>query len=81
MKITVEMIESRIVNVEYLRVGKKTTLCILTLQNGFEIIGKSACVDPIEFDFEIGKQLAYRNAFDQIWQLEGYTLANSLHVD
>jgi hypothetical protein len=47
----------------------------LLLKNGFSVRGESACVDPRNFNMEIGQQLAYRDAFSKMWQLEGYLLA------
>ena len=39
---------------------------------GFTIAGRGACVDPANFDLEIGRQLARKDAEKQLWQLEGY---------
>jgi hypothetical protein len=43
--------------------------------NGFSVRGESACVDPRNFNMEIGRNIAYRNAFNSLWALEGYLLA------
>ena len=56
-----------------------TTVCALFLPNGFMVsVGTSACVDPANFDEELGKQLsfqdAHRKAVDALWELEGYRL-------
>lgn len=72
--VTIEKIENIISKEEYLKVGLKTVIAILTLENGFEIIGTSACVDINNFNFEIGKKYAREKAIDQIWMLEGYLL-------
>lgn len=76
--ITKEKIDAVIASEEYVPIGKKTIICCLTLVNGFEIIGVSACVDPKNFDPETGKYWARREAIDQIWKLEGYLLASKL---
>lgn len=47
---------------DFAKVGEKTTVCLLTLSNGFEIIGTSACVDPKMFDATIGKEYALKEA-------------------
>jgi hypothetical protein len=76
-KLTIEIIKSKIVAEEYRKMGSKTTVCLLTLKNGFEVIGTSACVDPSNFDMEIGKKIAYDNAIEKVWELEGYLLQES----
>jgi len=69
---------AQIVDEQYVRLGKKTTICFLTLQNGFEIVGTSACVDPANFDEEKGRYWARKEAFNKIWPLEGYALAKKM---
>ena len=54
------------------------TFCVLTLENGFTVTGESACASPENFDAEIGKKIAYDNARNKIWQLEGYLLKQKL---
>lgn len=51
-----------------------TTICQATLENGFTVNGYSACVDPANFDAEIGRTMSYKDAVRQIWPLEGYLL-------
>lgn len=55
------------------------TICIIILENGFKVEGVSACVDPANYNEEIGRECAYENAFNKIWELEGYMLRQSLH--
>ena len=75
-KVTKASIESKIEKVDYMVLPDSTvTLCNITLKNGFSIRGESACVDPRNFNIDIGKGLAYKQAFDKIWPLEGYLLA------
>jgi hypothetical protein len=54
------------------------TLCILVMQNGFTVIGKSAPASPENFDAEKGKLFAYEDAIKQLWPLEGYALREKL---
>lgn len=54
------------------------TICILVMQNGFTIIGKSAPASPENFDPEKGKTFAYEDAIRQLWPLEGYALRERL---
>lgn len=71
-KLTLDYIKSLIVNAEYQRFGETLTVCVLTLQNGFTVTGESACINKADFDAEIGRKVAFDNAADKIWQLEGY---------
>lgn len=54
------------------------TLCVLVMQNGFMVIGKSATASPENFDPEKGKRFAYEDAIKQLWPLEGYALRERL---
>jgi len=75
-KVTKEGIEKRVTKVDYMVLPNSTvTICNLTLENGFSVRGEAACVDPRNFDLVIGQQLAHRDAFSKVWQLEGYLLA------
>lgn len=75
-KVTKAGIEGRIVRVDYTVLPDTTvTICSITLNNGFSVRGESACVDPRNFNEEIGRELAYRDAFGKLWAFEGYLLA------
>lgn len=77
-KVTREGIQARILMTDYMILPNSTvTICNITLENGFSVRGESACVDRKAFDMDIGRDLAYRDAFNKIWQLEGYLLAES----
>lgn len=54
------------------------TVCCLTLVNGFTVTGESACASPENFNAEIGEKIAFENARDKIWALEGYLLKQKL---
>lgn len=54
------------------------TFCVLVLQNGYTAIGSSACAHPLNFDAEIGRNIAYRDAKAKIWPLLGYELRTKL---
>lgn len=63
----------------YVFPGTQLTICCLTLQNGFTVTGESACASPENFDRSLGESIAYRNAREKIWSLEGYLLKQKLH--
>lgn len=75
-KVTPDSIKAKIAKVDYMVLPDSTvTLCNISLTNGYSVRGESACVDPRNFNIEIGKSLAYKQAFDKLWPLEGYLLA------
>ena len=55
------------------------THCVLVLKNGFTVTGESACASPENFDRIIGQKIAYENARNKIWELEGYLLKEKLY--
>ena len=79
-KLTVEDIESKIKDKKFtvLEDGK-TTICNIYLENGFTVRGESACVDPSNFNKEIGEKISFENAKDKVWLLEGYLLQEKLY--
>jgi len=60
--------------------GTTLTVCCLVLENGFAVTGQSAAASPENFDEEIGRKIARADAREKIWQLEGYLLRESLHL-
>ena len=54
------------------------TFCVLVLRNGFTVTGESACASPENFDAEIGRKIARKNAVEKIWPLMGYELRSKL---
>ena len=79
MKVTQEQIHSKIKSESYLVLPDgRTTICTLMLENGYSVHGYSACVDPAEFDINLGRFYAFEDAVRQIWPLEGYLLAQNI---
>lgn len=58
--------------------GTVLTICVLTMTNGFHLVGKSAPAAPENFNPELGKKFAKEDAIRQLWQLEGYALRERL---
>lgn len=61
--------------------GTTVTVCCLLLENGFTVIGESACASPENFDEEVGRRIARTKAREQIWILEGYLLKDKLYLE
>jgi hypothetical protein len=78
-RITPQHIDDQIVAGDYhVFPGTTVTVCCLTLRNGYTVIGESACASPENFDAELGRKIAYDNARNKIWALEGYLLRSKL---
>ena len=78
-RITPESINAVIAKEQYYVFPDTTlTVCALTLLNGFQVVGESACASPENFDAEIGRRIARDNARQKIWALEGYLLRQRL---
>jgi predicted lysophospholipase L1 biosynthesis ABC-type transport system permease subunit len=92
-RVTPPSLESNIRGEQYFTVGdaaaalgqpvhpdhKLVTICVLTMQNGFTVIGDSACASPANFDAAIGRKLARAKAVDKIWPLLGYALKQRMY--
>lgn len=74
-RVTKEGIESRIKVTEFIRIGQTVTLCNITMDNGYSVRGESACVNPENYNQQIGERIAYDNAFARLWPLYGFLLA------
>ena len=78
-RLTPAHIDSTIKDISYHRLNDVLTVCVLTLMNGFIVTGENACVSPENFDEEIGNKVAFENAREKIWMLEGYLLKEKLY--
>lgn len=79
-RLTPEHIDSKVKHTNYFRFpGTTLTVCALELENGYIVTGESAAASKYNFDEEIGRKIAFRNARDKIWALEGYLLRERLH--
>src|SRR3954453_1099738 len=81
-RVTPEYMKSRITSTDFTRIGVTVTHCRIVLDNGFSVSGESACVNPENYNQQIGEKIAYDNAFRQLWPLFGFLLAekNKLRV-
>lgn len=57
---------------------KVLTFCVLILRNGFTVTGESACASLENFNAEVGRTIARKNAVEKIWPLKGYELRTKL---
>lgn len=79
-RLTPALIDAAIAKEQYhVFEGSQLTVCCLTLQNGFTVVGESACASPANFNAELGQKIAREKARDKIWALEGYLLKDRLY--
>jgi hypothetical protein len=55
------------------------TICVLTLRNGFVVLGHSVPIQDENFNAELGRRIAREDAIDQMWPLLGYAQRETLH--
>lgn len=80
-KVTVDDVNRAIVSETYTVLPNgRTTVCQLTLDNGFTVEGSSACVSIENFNAEIGNKFARERAVDKVWQLLGFRLADTFQL-
>lgn len=57
------------------------TFCVITMTNGYTVVGQSACADPSNFNEEIGRRIAREDAIKKIWPLLGFQLCEDIARD
>ena len=78
-KVTLQGILDKIKLVTYtLLPDGRTTICQLTMENGYSIQGYSACVVKENYDQFLGEKYAYEDALKNVWPFEGYLLAEKI---
>lgn len=79
-RLTPDSINAAIAGLQYhIFPGTTLTVCCVELVNGFTVTGESACASPENFNQELGQKIAFDNAKQKIWALEGYLLKQRLH--
>lgn len=78
--------DNNVEHVWYAKMGNKTTVAVVRIRNGFEVTGTSACVNPDDFDMEIGQHFALVDALSKLdgflgfsRQEEAYAYKRSIH--
>lgn len=76
IRVTKEQIDKLIADskIEVTKFGTKSTVVMLTLPNGFFMTESSSCVDPENYDHELGRRLCLKHIKDKLWAFEGYRL-------
>ena len=69
-----EYVDAQIYKKEFVKVWDKTTVCLLTLNNWFEIVGISHVFNKENFDEQIWQQEAYNDAFNKAVEFIAFRL-------
>lgn len=79
-RVKLEEVEQAIKKVEYtLLPDGRTTVCTITMDNGFTVRGESSCVFGENFVEKLGQEYSYKRAVDQVWAFLGFRLAERYH--
>jgi len=57
---------------------KPCTYVTVRMKNGFTLRESTTCVDPANYDEEIGKQICLEKIEDKVWFLLGYALQDKV---
>lgn len=77
MKLTFADLEDKVCEVRYFY-WDTLTVCVIEVENGYKLVGTSACADPAEYNKELGDEIAYKDAVTKLWPLEGYLLRQDI---
>lgn len=82
-RITQEHIDRMLNNSTFLseKMGEKTTVVMCRLPNGFVIVESSSCVDPLNYDHELGLAMCRKRIEEKVWLLEGYRLQCEMAIN
>lgn len=56
------------------KMGEKTTVTRATLINGFEMVDGSSCVEPKNYNEELGTKICIGRMREKVWMLLGFVL-------
>jgi hypothetical protein len=59
----------------------KVTVVSVKLKNGFVVTESSGCVDPENYNPELGFDICMEHIANKLWELEGYALQKKLYEE
>lgn len=62
----------QIKSMSYIIMGKRTTICLLTLEDGFEIVGTNVSDNPTEINIDVARHSAFLDAYSKLQEIEKY---------
>ena len=76
--VTEQQVDDAILMINTSQFNASTAITEVVMTHGFTIIETSACVDPRNFDLQIGEAINLKKIKDKIWFLLGYELTTKL---
>jgi hypothetical protein len=79
-RVTLDSMLAKVADEQFINpnIIRHMTICVLVMDNGFAVVGKSAPADAGNFDEALGQKFAREDAIRQLWALEGYALRERL---
>lgn len=65
--VTIDMVEDFIVSELYIELGERTTVCLLKLKNGMEVVGTANRQNTSKHNKEIGEKTARSHAINNAY--------------
>ena len=63
----------------YNYIDKPCTYVEVRMKNGFTVRETTTCVDPTNYNEEIGKEICLKRIENEVWKLLGFELASRLN--
>lgn len=80
-RVTQEQVDAQITDESYTVLPSgRTTVCEITMKNGFTVRGESSVVSLDNFDAAVGRKYAREDAVRKIWPLLGYALREETYL-
>jgi Phage protein (N4 Gp49/phage Sf6 gene 66) family len=82
-RVTLDSMRDKIASEQYIHPAAvpHMTICVMVMDNGFAVVGKSAPADAANYNEGLGQKFAREDCIRQLWQLEGYALRERLAAD
>lgn len=77
-RVTLQDVLDRVGHEHYIVYADILTICILTTHSGFHVVGTSCPASAENFNEELGRELARKEAIGKLWGFEGYKLRDQL---
>lgn len=72
--VNIQDVKEKICFERYEKLGEKTTVCFIKMDNGFEVTGVSCCLEKEEYNENIGQLNAYNDAISKLFMCEAYCI-------